>query len=88
MRGANDNHVSYWRVLSQRLVSEDGSFDFLCADSVPRYVDNVVRATMECEGAVVVLTCVVALRISEFTTPSIEIYLCEAVDIATPAVLK
>ena len=43
---------------------------------------------MECEGAVVVLTCVVALRIRKFTIPSIEIYLCEAVDIATPAVLK
>jgi hypothetical protein len=43
---------------------------------------------MECEGTVIVLTRVVALRISKFTTPSIEIYLCEAVDIATPAVLK
>ena len=88
MRGANDNHVAHWRVLSQRLVSEDGAFDFLGADAMPRYVDNVVRATMECEGTVIVLTRVVALRISKFTTPSIEIYLCEPVDIATPAVLK
>ena len=84
MGRAHNHHVTDRGVLPQSFIAQDRAFDFLGADAVARDVDNVIRAAMQREGALVTPARIVALSVGEFAVPALEVNLGKAVDIALP----
>ena len=86
VRRPDDDGVAHGGGRPKHLGAENRALDLLGADAVAGDVDDVVRATVEREGAVLVLPRVVALRVGEAAGPLVEVDLGEAAQVAAPGV--
>ena len=84
MGRAHHDHVTHWRILSQRFIAQDRALYFLGANAVARNVNHVIGTTMECECAFITSASVVSLGVGQLAVPTLEVHLCEAVYIALP----
>ena len=81
---AHDDDVADGRIRVDLLVSQNGTFDFFGAETMPRHVDDIVGATMQREATVSVLHGKVTLRVSELLAPARPIRAAVSIDIAAP----
>ena len=70
MRRADDDDVAHRAVGVERLVAQDGAFDFFGAHAVAADVDDVVAATMQAEAVVGIAHGKVALGVGPGTAPA------------------
>ena len=85
VRRADDQDVADGRVGVERLVAQDRPFDLLGPHAVAADVDDVVRAAVEREAAVVVAHGKVALRVRPCAGPAGPVAVAPAGGVAAPA---
>ena len=85
VRRADHEHVADRAFRVQRLVTQDGAFDFLGTHAVTGNVDHVVRTAMQREAVVIALHGEIALGIGPHTLPAAPVTIAPAAGITGPA---
>ena len=85
MRRADNHNIAQGGVFPKGLITKEGAFNLFGTNAVARDVNDIIRATVEREAAVLVTPGIVTLSIAVALGPAIEIHRLEAVNIATPS---